>query len=154
MVKAYTVVLVHTPSGYLVINRLKPPYVGLWNGLGGKIEPGETPAAGAIREVKEESGVQLAAVSACGLVHWYVDGQLRGDLYLFSGDSQAVAGLPQATREGLLAAMPASWLNDEHNLGLVPDLKAMLPLFMASKPGEYASHFAGERFVGLEALDD
>ncbi len=154
MVKAYTVVLVHTPAGYLVINRLKPPYIGLWNGLGGKVEPEETPAAGAMREVREESGVRLDQVQACGLVHWYVDGQLRGDLYLFSGEGVLRAPLPQATREGLLAAMSADWLTNPHNLGLVPDLAAMLPLFMAAKPGEYASHFAGEQFIDLVSVHD
>lgn len=154
MAKAYTVVLVATPAGYLVINRRKPPYIGLWNGLGGKIEPGETPVAGAIREVQEESGVRLAEVQDCGLVHWYVDGKLRGDLYLFSGTAATEGDWPQATREGILAAMPDAWLTDPANLGLVPDLAAMLPLFNAKKSGEYASHFTGEQFIDLVTVHD
>jgi len=32
---------------------------GKWNGLGGKIEPGETPEECVIREVKEESGLKI-----------------------------------------------------------------------------------------------
>ena len=154
MAKAYTVVLVHTPAGYLLINRRKPPYVGLWNGLGGKVELGETPAVGALREVYEESGLLLADVQACGLVHWVVDGQLRGDLHLFSGTSNEVRAWPQATREGILAAMSREWLEDPHNLGLVPDLKPMLPLFAAGRPGEYVSHFAGEQFIDLVKAND
>lgn len=153
MAKAYTVVLVHTPAGYLVINRRKPPYVGLWNALGGKVEAGESPAAGAIREVREESGLQLRAVQACGLVHWFVDGQLRGDLYLFTGESAEALGAPQMTREGVIAEWPQAWLEDPANMGLVPDMQAMLPLFSAGEAGVYASHFAGDEFLELVADD-
>ncbi|MFD1486127.1 NUDIX domain-containing protein [Lacticaseibacillus baoqingensis] len=152
MVKAYTIVLVQTPVGYLLINRAKPPYQGLWNGLGGKVEPNETPSAGAIREVAEECGLVLPAVTACGLVHWLVDDRLQGELYLFSGVSTSMPSLPQATREGVLAAFDRQWLTASQNQGLVPDLAAMLPLFWAGQAGEYLSHFAGERFLGLEQV--
>lgn len=32
---------------------------GKWNGLGGKLEPGETPEECVIREIKEESGLKI-----------------------------------------------------------------------------------------------
>jgi 8-oxo-dGTP diphosphatase len=135
-----------------LINRRKPPYQGLWNGLGGKVEAGETPAAGARREVAEECGLQLSTVTACGLVHWYVDDVLTGELYLFSGVSPDTPTFPQATREGILAVFTQQWLTAAENQGLVPDLNAMLPLFWAGQPGEYTSHFAGEQFLGLQAV--
>jgi 8-oxo-dGTP diphosphatase len=44
----------------LMIHRVKKindMHEGKWNGLGGKIEPGETPEECVIREIKEESGL-------------------------------------------------------------------------------------------------
>lgn len=148
MAKQYTLVLVQTPNGCVLINRAKPPYIGLWNALGGKIEANETPQAGAIREVQEESGLNLKQIHACGLVHWYVDDQLRGDLHLFAATTDAQVA-PKMTREGVLAAWPRRWVEDVDNLGLVPDLPAMLPLFKAGVFREYVSRFVGERFVDL-----
>lgn len=46
----------------LMIHRIKKEndmHAGKWNGLGGKLEPGETPEECVIREVEEESGLRL-----------------------------------------------------------------------------------------------
>ena len=40
------------------ITRKEDVHAGKWNGLGGKLEPGETPEACAIREIGEESGLR------------------------------------------------------------------------------------------------
>jgi len=45
-----------------MIHRIKKQndmHAGKWNGLGGKLEPGETPEECARREIKEESGLQV-----------------------------------------------------------------------------------------------
>jgi 8-oxo-dGTP diphosphatase len=42
----------------LLIRRGKPPREGQWSIPGGRIEPGETAAAAALRELKEETGVE------------------------------------------------------------------------------------------------
>lgn len=46
----------------LMIHRIKKindMHQGKWNGLGGKLEPGETPEECAIREIYEESGLKV-----------------------------------------------------------------------------------------------
>ncbi|WP_262315587.1 NUDIX hydrolase [Lacticaseibacillus parakribbianus] len=153
MVQKLTVVLVATPAGIVMINRRKPPYRGLWNGLGGKVEPGETPLEGAVREVKEESGVALALADTvpAGLVHWHVDGKLEGDLYLYYAHTKAAVAA-QDTREGLLATRPLDWLQAPDNLGLVADLKALLPHVLAGEDLVYNAWFEGQDFKWLEIL--
>lgn len=42
---------------------------GKWGGVGGKLEPGETPAQAAIREVYEETGVGVQEVDLCRAAH-------------------------------------------------------------------------------------
>lgn len=43
----------------LLIQRNRPPSEGLWTLPGGRLEPGETPEQCALREIKEELGLDL-----------------------------------------------------------------------------------------------
>ncbi len=43
----------------LLLHRRRSPNAGMWNGIGGKIEPGEDPFAACIREVHEETGLAI-----------------------------------------------------------------------------------------------
>ena len=43
----------------LMVKRNKNPYKDCWNGIGGKIEKGETEIQASIRECKEETGIEL-----------------------------------------------------------------------------------------------
>ena len=56
---------------YLVLHRTKKENDengGKWIGVGGKFEPGETPDACALREVREETGLTMTAYALRGLV--------------------------------------------------------------------------------------
>jgi mutator protein MutT len=44
----------------LLVRRANEPSRGLWSLPGGRIEPGETAAAAAVREVREETGLDVA----------------------------------------------------------------------------------------------
>ncbi|MGI6247204.1 MAG: NUDIX hydrolase [Pseudochelatococcus sp.] len=47
----------------LLVRRRNPPAAGLWSLPGGRIEPGETPEAAALRELAEETAVAVQPVS-------------------------------------------------------------------------------------------
>ena len=51
--------------------------MGMWNGVGGKIEENETPYEGIIRETFEETGIELSSVTYKGTVVLKVKMSLR-----------------------------------------------------------------------------
>ena len=62
MLKLATLCYVRSGGQTLMLHRVKKEndmHAGKWNGLGGKLESGETPEACAIREVEEESGLTM-----------------------------------------------------------------------------------------------
>jgi 8-oxo-dGTP diphosphatase len=62
-------VVVRDGSGrILVVRRARPPSEGLWSIPGGRVEPGETLAEAARREVREETGLDVDVQEILGHV--------------------------------------------------------------------------------------
>jgi 8-oxo-dGTP diphosphatase len=91
----------------LMLYRNKEPNRGLWNGVGGRIEAGETPHAACLREVREETGIQLNAARFSGLLSWCAPAT-EGALALFTAPapSQEV----QECDEGDLSWQLRQWV--------------------------------------------
>ncbi len=56
-----------------MLHRTLPPNAQLWNGLGGKIEAGETPLVSVQREMQEEADIDLAEAPSlffAGITTW------------------------------------------------------------------------------------
>lgn len=54
-----------------MLHRNKKPqdlHEGKWNGLGGKVEPGESPEECAVREIREESGLEVDQLACKGFI--------------------------------------------------------------------------------------
>jgi 8-oxo-dGTP diphosphatase len=61
--------VVHDAAGrLLLVRRGREPGRGLWSLPGGRCEPGETAAEAAVREVREETGLTVAAGRLVGRV--------------------------------------------------------------------------------------
>ena len=50
----------------LLLKRLKEPNQGLYTPVGGKLDPYESPIEAAIRETREETGIEVPAMKYCG----------------------------------------------------------------------------------------
>ena len=99
-----------------MLHRVKRPndiHQGKWNGLGGKMMPGETPEECVIREVREESGLEIRAPKLCGILTFpNFDG--RHDWYGFVYTTSDFEGeLMSDPPEGDLA-----WIEDSRLLEL------------------------------------
>ncbi|MGB1097430.1 MAG: NUDIX domain-containing protein, partial [Acholeplasmataceae bacterium] len=68
----YTLVFINIASHIVMINRNKAPWMGMWNGLGGKIQEDETPKQSIKREIQEELGVHISLhdILERGILTW------------------------------------------------------------------------------------
>ncbi|MDR0898040.1 MAG: NUDIX hydrolase [Oscillospiraceae bacterium] len=82
--KTYNVILLYNASGdkILMCERRKPPYQGLRNLVGGKVEPGEDSKGAAYRELCEETSVPRDAVDLLHLMDFtYYHPECRVEVY-------------------------------------------------------------------------
>lgn len=124
----YTICFLKQGDKILLLNRDKPQWMGAWNGVGGKIEQGETPFIGALREIKEETGIALQDITYKGKITWTDGNTSFGCMYAF------IAELPESysyvtpikVAEGILDWKDLSWILHPQNVGIA-DLKYYLP---------------------------
>lgn len=63
-------VMIQNPqSGEILVQNRKRKWPG-WSFPGGKVEPGESFYNCAVREIKEETGLDIRNLKYCGVVHW------------------------------------------------------------------------------------
>jgi len=126
MLKLATLVYVKRPGQTLMLHRVKRPqdmHRGKWNGLGGKLEAGETPEACAVREVYEESGLAIRAPELRGFLTFPAF-RPEEDWYCFVFVAHHFTGELIDSAEGVLA-----WIDDDRllELPLWPGDRIFLP---------------------------
>ena len=67
--KTATAIITYPENKILLIKRSTAPFVGYWALPGGRSEPGETAEQTVIREVKEETGLDIAVINKIGEYH-------------------------------------------------------------------------------------
>ena len=113
--KLATLCYIRRPGQTLMVHRIKKAndmHMGKWNGLGGKLDPGETPEECAIREVCEETGLTVRSPQLKGLIT-FPGFANEEDWYTFLFVMRDFEGELIDSPEGTLA-----WIDDEHLLEL------------------------------------
>ncbi|MGE6375922.1 NUDIX hydrolase [Peribacillus muralis] len=134
----YTVCFVKRKNEILLLNREKAPIMGVWNGVGGKIEIGETPDEGAMREVFEETGIRVGCSHSSGTVTWETGAEQDGIyVYLYEAEDDLIYETPMKTREGILDWKTIDWILAPENLGIAEMVGAYLPVLLKEE-GRYS----------------
>jgi 8-oxo-dGTP diphosphatase len=107
--------------------RREDAHFGKYNGLGGKLEPGEDVVAGMKREIREEANLECLALRLRGTISWPGFGKQGEDWFGFlfcidrwSGDARS--DNPEGTLEWVPLARVLElplWEGDRHFLPLV-----------------------------------
>lgn len=99
----------------LMLHRIKKEndmHAGKWNGLGGKLDPGETPEECVVREVREESGLEISNPQLKGVITFPAFSN-NEDWYVFMFTAEEFSGILIDSPEGHL-----EWISDENLLQL------------------------------------
>lgn len=145
---AYTICFVRRGDQVLLLNRERSSWMGCWNGVGGKLEQGETARDSMIRELREETGIASCALHFKGLVTWLVDGGGYGGMYAYLAEvaDDYALSTPMKTEEGILDWKERAWILHPNNAGLAANIPVCLDAVL-DDPGCYDHHVVYERGI-------
>lgn len=132
-----TLCFVKKGNKILVINRNKPPFVGMWNAVGGKVKEGESIEECAIREIKEESGVTVESAEVFSVFTWNYDDETGYATLSVLPDDYDETAFPKETEEGVVTFKDIDWIVSPENYGVIDDLKIFIGDIKKNKKTDY-----------------
>lgn len=111
----------------------RPIFPGLYNGLGGHVERGESVLTAAYREVEEESGLRPARLWLCATVAIDTGDAATGILMSVFCGPAAEGSLLRPSTEGTLQWVPVTQIP---TLPMVEDIPTLLPKVLEIEPGD------------------
>ncbi len=127
------------------------PNEGKWLGIGGKVEPGETPEQANIREIQEETGIKLTPDACCfhGIIEFINTVCEDEEIFLYS------ASVPEDTEFTDCNEGELHWIPVEK----VPDLNMwegdktfLMPLLAGRSELNMKLYYEGDRLVRVEDM--
>ncbi len=134
MVNVETLLYIIKNGKILLIEKKRGLGKGLYNGVGGKVEKGETPIQAAIRECKEEIGVEPKNVKWRGVIEFINDGSVYSYVHVFIADDYH--GEIRETDEAKPEWFPLDRIPYDR---MWEDDKTWLPVILKEKKMIYAS---------------
>lgn len=141
----FTLCFIKNGDRILMLFRQKPPNQFKWNGVGGKIEEGEDPTTACLREIKEETGLEVKDISLKGIVTW----NDIGGMYVFIAHSETEQVVSSV--EGKLEWKTLEWIL--HSGQVVSNIPIFLPPMLEEEGEilEYAfTYDDNEELIGYE----
>jgi mutator protein MutT len=116
--------------------------VGMWNGVGGKVEEGETVEQAMVREVEEEIGVKIVQFENRGKIMFADDGEKSFTFEVHVFLSTSWVGEPEETDEMSpkwfnVSAIPyeSMWIDDQYWLPQIIEGRTVDAEFYLGKDG-------------------
>ena len=132
-----TLCFVKKDNQILMINRNKPPFMGMWNALGGHKEENETALECAIREIYEESNIKVDNAKLISVSTWnYDDDEIYVYVSTLPSDFDTEA-YPIKINEGIIDFKDIDWIIHEKNFGIIADLRVFLKDIKENKSNNY-----------------
>lgn len=152
----YTLAFIKKDNNILMINRVKQPWKGMWNGVGGKRNKSESAKDCILREIQEETGIFLneSKIIDKGVCTWNndftaIDSGLH--LFLVNLDNDFNLSTPLKTDEGILEWKDFNWINDKDNLGVCYNIPYFLEnVCYAKERFHYRCTFDGNNLVNVK----
>lgn len=120
----------------LLVHRSKrenDEHLGKYNGLGGKMLPGEDIVSCIRREILEEAGIHCSQIHLRGTINWTSFGRNGEDWFGFIFRIDSFTGTPfKENKEGTLSWKPIAKISQ---LPMWPGDKYFLPLVFDDQPG-------------------
>lgn len=150
----YTLGFIKYKNQILMINRKKKPWLGCWNGLGGKLKDHEDQLSSLKRELHEETGLTISdeEIKDCGYLTWNSFDANGQGLYIYLIELKHAVNIevPKQTDEGILDWKDIDWIIDPSNLGVAHNIRFFLPTVLHEQ-NRYHYHctFDGDRLISV-----
>ncbi len=134
----------------LMINRNKPPFMGLWNAVGGKTEKGEDTLDTAVREIYEESGIKVDKkdVYLLSRFTWNYDDQVSY-AYVCNANNLDIK-FPFEYEEGVIDLKQVDWVLNDKNYGVIEDLRVFLEDIKNNRKRNYHLTYDESKLIKVE----
>jgi len=150
----YNICFIRRGNEILLLNREHAPWMGCWNGVGGKLEAGESPREAMVREIFEETKVAQYELQYKGIITWNDDNASFGGMYLYIAEVPDRFEYPTPLKmdEGILEWKPIRWIMDENNGGVVTNIPKFLGMAL-DDPNCYEHHcyYRNDELVNLRS---
>ncbi len=132
--------LIHKGDSYLLQDRIKNDWKG-YTLPGGHIEPGESIVEAVIREMKEETGLDIKQPRLCGVKQFPIE---DGRYIVFLFETEQFEGVLNNSDEGTM-----HWVNakDLSSVNLVNDFDDLLEVMLTDTLTEFQYVLDGEEWV-------